>query len=104
LFVVSTEELQQFDGREWIYDRVDVSGQLTDVRLEGGAAWVYSAKPDFKSAHPASPERGAIRRTYLDILRDGHRDLGSAFAATYEATTEPVPQHLVIDDQRRDER
>jgi len=104
LFVVSAEELRQFDEREWVYDRVDVSAQLTDVRVEGGAAWVYSAKAQYQLAHPADPGQGAIRRTYLDILRAGHRDLGSAFAATYDATTEPVPPHLVIDDVRRDER
>lgn len=104
LFVVSTDELRQFDEREWIYDRVDVSGQLADVRVEDGAAWVYTAKADYTCAHPASPGQGAIRRTYLDVLRDGHRDLGSAFAAAHDATTEPVPPHLVIDDARRDER
>jgi pimeloyl-ACP methyl ester carboxylesterase len=101
LFVVSTEELKQFDEREWIYDRVDVSERLADVRVEGGAAWVYGGKPEFTGAHPAGPGQGAIRRTYLNILRDGHRDLGSTFAATYAATTEPVPPNLVFYDVRR---
>lgn len=104
LFVVTSEELAQFDRREWIYDRVDVRHQLADVRVEGGAAWAYTAKPEHVVERPVSPAQTAIRRTYLDILDQGHRDLGVAFTERYAATTEPVPPGLVIDDVRRDDR
>ena len=103
IFVVTKEELEKFDQREWIYDRVAVTENLRGVRVEGGTAWAYRAKPEHVSAHPASPRLGAIRRTYLDILATGHRDLGPEFAAAYTASTDPVPQALVVDDVRKSE-
>jgi len=44
-----------------------------------------------------------VRRTYLDILADGHQGLGPDFVRAYENSTDPVPESLVIDDVRRDD-
>jgi hypothetical protein len=103
LFIVNEQELARFDAREWIYDRVDVSAALLGVSIENGSAWVYCGKPEYVSAHPATPEEGAIRRTYLDILDAGHRALGADFVRAYDASTDAVPPSLVVDDVRRDD-
>ena len=103
LFVVNSEELHRFDAREWIYDRVDVSSQLRGAQVAGGQAWVYQGKPEHVSAHPPGPQGGAVRRTYLDIIRNGHRALGEAFVRAYEASTDPVPLPIVVDDVRRND-
>jgi pimeloyl-ACP methyl ester carboxylesterase/cation transport regulator ChaC len=103
LFVVNADDLKRFDRREWIYDRVDVTTMLRGVTIEGGAAWVYCGKPEYVSEFPATRQLGAIRRTYLDILADGHQALGLDFIRAYENSTDPVPQSLIIDDVRRDD-
>jgi hypothetical protein len=99
VFVVRDAELAAYDEREWIYDRVAVNGQLEDLRVEGGTAWAYVAKPEYLLEPPDSPRRGAVRQTYLDFLAEGHRRLGAEFERRYYASTEPVPRHLVIDDK-----
>ena len=101
LFVVRDAELKAYDAREWIYDRVAVNDQLEDLRVEGGMAWAYVAKPEYLMDPPESPRLGAVRKTYLDFLSEGHRRLGMEFERRYYASTEPVPQHLVIDDRPR---
>ncbi len=103
LFVVNDEELRRFDAREWIYDRVDVSARLRGVEVTGGQAWLYQGKPAHVSAHPPTPEGGAVRRTYLEIISQGHRALGEPFVRAYEASTDPVPLPIVVDDVRRNE-
>jgi hypothetical protein len=103
LFVVNSDDLQRFDAREWIYDRVDIAPLLRGVQLEGGAAWIYRGKTEHLWPHPASPQGGAVRRNYLDIVHNGHRALGQAFVRGYDASTDPVPTALVVDDVRRDE-
>jgi len=103
LFVVNAAELERFNAREWIYDRVEISELLRGVRLEGGSAWIYQGKPEHVSGHPASPQHGAVRRTYLDIVQNGHQALGDDFVRAYDASTDPVPQALVVDDVRRDD-
>jgi pimeloyl-ACP methyl ester carboxylesterase len=103
LFVVNSDDLKRFDKREWIYDRVDVTTVLQGATVSGGSAWVYCGKPDYVSQFPASRQLGAIRRTYLNILADGHKALGRDFVRAYEDSTDPVPETLVIDDVRRDD-
>jgi hypothetical protein len=103
LFVVNADDLERFDRREWIYDRVEVTTVLRGVSVEGGAAWVYCGKPDYVFDHPSSRQFGAVRRSYLNILADGHRALGQDFVHAYEESTDPVPESLVIDDVRRDD-
>jgi pimeloyl-ACP methyl ester carboxylesterase len=103
LFVVDSEELERFDAREWIYDRVEITSALRGVEVEGGQAWIYRGKAEHVWAHPPSPEGGAIRRTYLEIVQAGHRALGQQFVREYEVSTEPIPQSLVVADVRRDD-
>jgi len=103
LFVVNAEDLARFDRREWIYDRVNVTDLLRGVTVEGGSAWVYCGKPEHVSEFPATRKLGAVRRTYLDILADGHQSLGPDFVRAYETSTDPVPESLVIDDVRRED-
>jgi pimeloyl-ACP methyl ester carboxylesterase len=103
LFVVRSDDLAPFDAREWIYDRVDIAPRLRGVQVEGGAAWIYRGKPEHVRPHPASPANGAVRRTYLDVVHTGHRALGQDFVRGYEASTDPVPLSLVVDDVRRDD-
>ena len=103
LFVVNAEDLARFDRREWIYDRVNVTDLLRGVTVEGGSAWVYCGKPEHVSEFFVTRKLGAVRRTYLDILADGHQSLGPNFVRAYETSTDPVPESLVIDDVRRDD-
>lgn len=60
-------------------------------------------KPDYVSEFPASRQLGAVRRTYLDFLADRQQALGPDFVRAYDASTDPVPDSLVIDDVRRDD-
>ena len=98
LFVVSSAALALFDEREWVYDRIDVKDAIEGVRITGGGAWMYTAKPENLWRQPSHPPQAIIRRTYLDILDAAHADLGPDFEREYEATTDAVPRHLVVDD------
>lgn len=97
-FVVSTKELYGFDQRESVYDRVDVRDAMVDLRVIGGAAWMYVARHEFLWQTPSRPPEAIIRRSYLDILDTAHAELGAEFLREYNATTDLVPTHLVVDD------
>lgn len=98
LYVVSAAELAAFDRREWVYDRLAISGMLGDLAVDGGEAWMYVAKPDFIAQAPRRPVF-ALRQTYLDIVEKGLTELGSEFRSGYEASTDLAPQDLVIQDR-----
>jgi hypothetical protein len=63
--------------------------------------WVYRGKPEYVCEPPSQPELGAVRRTYVDILQAGFRSMGIDFQRRYEASTDPVPQSIVVNDVRR---
>jgi len=103
LFVVDASELARFDKRESIYDRIDVTSQLRGVTIEGGSAWLYCGRKEHLVQGVPSARTAAIRATYLQILADGHRGLGPDFVRAYEASTDPVPDSLVVQDVRQDD-
>jgi hypothetical protein len=99
VIVVSTEQLLALDAREWMYNRVAVTGGLQGVRVTGGDVYLYASKPEFVVRGVESPRIAAVRATYLDIVETGLADLGASFRDAYERSTEPVPEHLVIQDR-----
>jgi len=103
LFVVRPEELLAFDRREWIYNRHVVTSQIQDVEVLGGEVFAYVAKPEALLPGDASRSFAAIRRSYLDVVEEGLRELGSEFRSLYERSTQAVPLDLVIHDQKLDD-
>ena len=98
LFVVGRDELEAMHEREWIYDHPPINDQLRGVGIEGGDALIYVAKPEYLVQNVSSPRQAAVRASYLKILEDGLTQRDSRFRQDYEATTDPVPRQLVIDD------
>jgi len=99
LFVVDPRDLANFDQRESIYDRVEISSELERVRVESGPAYVYAGRPEYLVENVQSPEIAAVRATYVEILEDGLRAHGPQFRAEYEASSDPAPGWLVIEDK-----
>jgi hypothetical protein len=100
LFVVTNDDLRRFDEREGIYKRERINFDLTGVQVSGGPAWTYVALEEFVWRRQSRPPEAIVRQTYLDILARAHAELGAEFRDEYEATTDPVPPHLVVDDVR----
>lgn len=100
LFVVNEEDLFSYDGREWIYNRQEISEALSGVTLTGGPAFVYVGKSEYRLGTANSPCYAAVRATYLDTIETGLRALGEEFRLHYQSSSDPVPQHLIINDRR----
>jgi hypothetical protein len=99
LFVVRDTELDAMHGREWIYTPTEVRIALRGVRLDSGNAIMYVADEEHLLIGSATRREAAVRRSYLKILERGLAETSPSFRAEYEATTDPVPAHLVIDDE-----
>ena len=79
--------------------REDVTGAL-DGLVASGSAYMYVCKPEHCLRDAASPRQGAIRETYVQIVETGLSELGPNFRAGYERSSDPVPQHLLIQDRK----
>ena len=98
VFVLAGDDLAAMNSREWIYDGVVVTSDLRDVQIEGGDALMYAGKPEHSLASAARPSEVGLRRSYLDLLAGVLDAAAPVVRSDYRATTDPVPEHLVIDD------
>lgn len=99
LFVVDDRELAAFDRREWVYARERVNDALGGVVVEGGDAWLYTGLPEHVCDLSAPADQRAVRRSYVSIVTGALDEWGPAFRSRFMELSQPVPEHLVFDDQ-----
>jgi hypothetical protein len=97
-FVVTPEELAGFDEREVVYDRIAITEQLSGI-FGGVPAYMYVCRPEHRRHDVRSPRDAAIRATYIQIVETGLSDLGTGFRDDYYTSSDPLPDHLVIQDR-----
>jgi len=102
LFVISKHDLQSYDQREWIYNRVSVADALSGAEVHGGDVWLYEGKAEYILTPPDDWRRAAVRSSYLTIVNNGLSTLGPEFTREFWANTDPIPEWLVVDDHSRE--
>lgn len=98
VFVLPQDDLALMHAREWIYDGVAVTSDLRGVRIKGGDALMYVGKPEHRVRSVTNTGDVALRKSYLRMLDRALDALDPAIGADYRRTTDPFPEHLVIDD------
>jgi hypothetical protein len=98
LFVVDPPQLEALNGREWVYQPVDVTDRLRGVTVSGGRAILYTGRPEHSSPPDASRRLSGIRRSYTRMVEEAVATMPAAFRDNYARTTEPAPPALLFDD------
>lgn len=98
LFIINKNEMAEFDKREWVYKRVDVTKNLENIRIQNGFAYAYTAIEDFKLKENATPFKYGVRNSYLKILENGFNSLGRDFRNEYNNSTEHFNENLIFMD------
>lgn len=98
LFVIKKSELAEFDKREWIYRRVEVTKNIDGLNIINGKVFAYTALDEFKASNPIDSNLFAVRKTYLDIVDTAFKHLSPEYKNRFFKTTEPYAKNLVIDD------
>jgi hypothetical protein len=103
LYVLQPDQVIEFDEREWVYDRYDVTSVLRGVTLRGGNAYVYVGKPEWCINPMAETrDRAALRSSYMRMIEEALKELGPEFRVKYEQSTDPLPTHLLFADRRQE--
>jgi hypothetical protein len=98
IFVVDQPRLATVNGREWIYEAVDVSANLRGVVVMGGPVLMYVGRPEHVRPLASSPRVSAVRRSYVGIVDAALRSLASELQVTFRRSTAVPPAELIIDD------
>ena len=99
VFVVRPGERDAMDGREWIFDPIVVTSDLRGVSIEGGDAVMYVGKPGHALRSAENTHNVALRGSFLRSLFGVLDAEGPAVRDEWHRTTDPIPEHLVVDDK-----
>ena len=97
LFVLNADELEVLNGREWIYEGVDVTADVRGLEVRGGPALMNVGRPEHALV-PTDRGTAAIRGSYIAMFDRVLGELGPDIEQDYRSTTDPVPEHLIVDD------
>lgn len=100
LFVVTAEELAALDKREWIYSCVSVQGALQGACVVGGDVQIYAGLDQYLLHDAGMIAEAGLRKSYCATVDRGLMALGPEFRTQFENTTDPLPRHLLFDDER----
>jgi hypothetical protein len=98
IFVVDEARLATMNGREWIYEAVDVSAHLRGVAVMGGPVLMYVGRPEHVRPLDPSPRISAVRRSYIAMIDAALSPLQPEVMATFQRTTAAPPATLIVDD------
>lgn len=97
LFVIEESDLPGFDLRERRYQRIDVSNQIEEYTIVGGAVFAYIGLPEFtQEPEINNPTKHFISQNYLNTIEDAFSSLGEEFESEFIATTVPYHESLVL--------
>lgn len=99
LLFIKEKELPVLDHRESVYNRIDITDQINEITLERGSVYTYVGMAEHVDEQIDSPRKAAVQQSYLDTIEQALQLHGRSFRETYEASTEPVPEDLVIHDR-----
>ena len=96
LFVIKKSELANYDYRESNYNRLQVNDLVTDVTIQNGPIYTYSAKPQHTvHTENLSHSDTFIAEDYVEIINEALAILGDDFADEFRQSTQPTPENLV---------
>ena len=98
VFVIGSGEREAMNGREWIFDPTIITSHLRGINIEGGDAVMYVGKPEHVLQSLKNSNEIALRRSFLDTLFSVLDAEDPTVRDEWYGTTDPIPEHLVIDD------
>lgn len=100
VYAIPEEALAAFDQREFVYDRILVTEEMTGWTPRF-PVYLYTAKREAIDEADGNPQRLALRLSYLEIVRNGLAVRSEEFRAQYARSTDAPPADIVVTDFRR---
>lgn len=99
LLFMRKHDLLTLDRRESVYNRIEITDQINEFTVRRGTIYTYVGMAEHVDEMINSPREAAVQQSYLDTIEQALQNHGPSFRKTYEASTEPVPEELIIRDR-----
>lgn len=93
LYLISEEELVNFDKREYGYERIDVTDKIDEYNITGGRVYVYQQPPGYYDKALLDKGRFVLVKEYIDMITAACDEIGKDFRIEFDKSTlSPVSQ------------
>jgi hypothetical protein len=93
LYLITKDELIQFDKREFGYQKVDVTDKIEEYSFKGGQVYAYEHIPDpqFK----VDETKYVVIKDLADLITDACDSIGMNFRKEFDDSTIPYPGRIM---------
>jgi hypothetical protein len=100
LYILSDEDIINFDKREFGYERVDVTDKVEEYSILGGKVYVYQQVPGYYDTSVINLNKFILIEDYVNMITKACDEFGENFRMEFDKTTLPpssqvVPSHRV---------
>ena len=100
LYIISDEDIINFDKREFGYDRIEVTDKVDEFLILGGKVFVYQQAPGYYNSSTLNLKKFILIEDYLNMITKACDERGESFRNEYDKSTLPpsfqvVPSHKV---------
>ena len=95
LFFITPEELVEFDKRELVYKRIDVTDKIEELQFEGGSVYAYKAEPEH-TYYYHQENNTVLPKRYLELVTNACDSIGKSFRDEFESSTKPYNKETVV--------
>lgn len=95
LYLITPEELNEFDKREFGYKRIDVTDEIEEYEFSGTKVYAYQAEDDHTYKYQKD-DNTFLPDFYVNMVINACDSIGKEFRQEFEASTRPYDENKVI--------
>lgn len=99
LYLISKEDIINFDKREVGYDRIDVTDRVEEYTINGGRVYVYQQTPNYYSKTTLNLAKFILIEDYVNMITQVCDGIGENFRIEFDKST-LRPSSQVISSQK----
>jgi hypothetical protein len=93
LYLITADDLMQFDKREEGYQRIDVTDKIEEYAFKGGKVYVYQNIPDPQFKFDET--KFIVLKDYVDLITEACDSIGINFRKEFDNSTIPYTGQIV---------
>jgi hypothetical protein len=87
LYLISKEDLIEFDKREVGYERIDVTDRIEEFNIYGNRVYVYQQAPDYYDKTKLNLTKFVLIEDYVNMITQACDGIGKNFRIEFDKST-----------------
>ncbi len=95
LYLISKEDLVNFDKREFGYNRIDVTDKIDEYNITGDKVYIYQQPLGYYDKALMDTCRFVLVKEYVDMITKASDEIGEEFRLEYDRSTLPSATQII---------